>query len=65
MYSWTVYFFSILALVGSVVEGWWGLYERECGVIGRMGYSLVMGCGEEVVQLVFNNNLKYWIIRFG
>jgi hypothetical protein len=34
------------------------------GVIGRMGYGLVMDHGEVTVQPVINDNFKYWIIRF-
>jgi hypothetical protein len=52
-------------LVSSVFEGWWGLDGTGWGVIGGMGYGLVMGRGEVIVQLVFNNNIKYWIIGFG
>jgi hypothetical protein len=34
-------------------------------VIGRMGYGLIMGLGNVIVQPVIDNNFKYRIARFG
>jgi hypothetical protein len=35
------------------------------GIIGGMGYNLVMGRRKVIVQPVFNDNFNYWNIRFG
>jgi hypothetical protein len=64
-------YMTLVGSVGSVFEafeGWGGLEGRAWGVIGGIGYglvNLVMDLGGVIVQPVFNDNFKYWIIMFG